>query len=522
MPHLLARYTARRRADREGDARLRAGTPLRSLLNRVFPDHWSFLLGEIALFSFVVLLVTGAFLAFFYDASAREVTYDGAYESLRGARMSAAFASTLDISFDVRGGLVVRQIHHWAALLFLAALMLRLLRVFFTGAFRRPRRIAWVAAALLFWVGVAQAYAGTMLPDDARSFTGLGIAWSIVLSIPIVGTWLAVALFGGQFPGEAVIHRLYALHTFFLPGLLLVLFAVLIGLTLRHGRAQWPGSRGTEATVVGERLFPRYAMKRAGLFFVVAGTVGLLGGLLQINPVWVYGPARAAVVTAAAQPDWYVLFLEGGLRLMPPWDIPIPVGDGYVIPSLFWPGAVLPVVLVGLSVAPPFPRRRDHRRHHLLQRPRDVPARTALGAMAVTFWSVLTLAGIGDVIALTFHVSLNAVTWAGRILLLVLPPLVYSITYRLCLGLQQHDREVLVHGIETGLIRRRADGGYVEVHQPLPGDGRYAGAPVPKKLNQVLPPITPRQGRQNDARSRGRSDRPDRVADGGNPRTRRA
>jgi ubiquinol-cytochrome c reductase cytochrome b subunit len=280
---------------------------------------------------------------------------------------------------------------------------------------------------------------------------------------------------------------LYALHTLILPALLLVLFVVLVGLALRDGRAQWPGPRRTNAKVVGERLFPRYALKRVGIFFVVAGMVGLLGGLLQINPIWVYGPARAGVVTAAAQPDWYVLFLEGGLRLMPAWDIPIPVGDGYVIPSLFWPGIVLPAVLFGLSVTYPLLRRRDHRHHHLLQRPRDVPARTALGAMAVTFWSVLTLAGAGDVIALTFHISLNAVNWAGRVLLLILPPLVYSITYRLCLGLQQNDREVLVHGIETGIIRRHADGGYVEVHQPLPGDGRYAGAPVPKKLNEVLP-----------------------------------
>jgi ubiquinol-cytochrome c reductase cytochrome b subunit len=488
MPNLPVRSAvSRHRADRAGDAPLRVGTPLRALLNRVFPDHWSFLLGEIALFSFVVLLITGAFLAVFYDPSALEVTYAGAYGSLRGVRMSAAYASTLDISFDVRGGLIVRQIHHWAALLFLAALMLHLLRVFFTGAFRRPRRFAWIAGALVFWVGVAQAYAGTMLPDDGRSFIGLGIAWSIVLSVPIVGTWLAASLFGGEFPGDAVIHRLYALHTFVLPALLLVLLLVLVGLTLRDGGAQWPGPRRTNATVVGERLFPRYVLKRVGLFLVVAGTIALIGGLLQINPVWVYGPARAEVVTAAAQPDWYVLFLEGGLRLMPAWDIPIPVGEGYVIPALFWPGIVLPAVLFGLSIGYPFLRRGDHRHHHLLQRPRDVPARTALGAMAVTFWSVLTLAGAGDVIALTFHISLNAVIWAGRILLVVFPPLVYSITYRLCLGLQQHDREVLVHGIETGIVRRRADGGYVEVHQPLPGGGRYAGAPVPKKLNQVLP-----------------------------------
>jgi ubiquinol-cytochrome c reductase cytochrome b subunit len=475
-----------KRAGRAVDARLGVATPLRALLNRVFPDHWSFLLGEIALFSFVVLVVTGAFLAVFYDPSAREVTYDGVYGPLRGVRMSAAYASTLDISFEVRGGLVIRQIHHWAALLFLAALVAHLLRVFFTGAFRRPREYAWVVAVLLFWVGVAQAYAGTMLPDDGRSFTGLGVAWSIVLSIPFAGSWLATSLFGGEFPGEAVVHRIHFLHTLLLPALLVVLVVVLVGLTLRHGRAQWPGPRRTEANVVGQRLFPRYVLRRAGFFLVVAGTIPLLGGLLQINPVWLYGPARAEVVAAAAQPDWYVMFLDGALRLMPAWDIPIPVGDGYVVPSVFWPGVVLPAVLFGLSVVYPF-LRRERRDRHLLQRPRDVPVRTALGAMALTFWAVLTLAGAGDVIALTFHVSLDAVVWAGRIGLLTLPPLAYAVTYRLGLGLQQHDREVLVEGIETGIIRRLPGGGFVEVRQPLPGNGRYAAAAVPKKMNRVLP-----------------------------------
>ncbi|MGN9909941.1 cytochrome bc1 complex cytochrome b subunit [Phytohabitans sp. LJ34] len=487
----VSRLTTRRRARSASDTRLVAATPLRGLLNKVFPDHWSFLLGEIALYSFLVLLVTGAFLAVFFEASMDDTVYDGSYTPLRGTHMSAAYASTLDISFEVRGGLLVRQIHHWAAMLFMASIVLHLLRVFFTGAFRRPRRLKWIIALSVFWVGLATSYTGYMVLDDGLSGTGLRVLSGITLSIPVVGTWLTSSIFGGEFPGDVIIGRLYFLHALVLPALLVALLSAQVALRLRLKPSQWPGPRRTNANVVGERLAPRYAIKQAGLFMLVCAVTALLGGLFQINPIWLFGPSQAAAVSAASQPAWYVMFLDGAVRLMPPWEVTLPFGDGYAIAPIFWAAVVLPGLLVILPAVYPFIEarvRRDHREHHLLDRPRDAPTRTALGAMAVAFYLVLTSAGAADVIALELHVSTNVMTWAGRIGLLLLPPAAYWITRRVCLGLQQHDRQVLAHGVETGIIRRGPDGGFTEVHQPLAAPGTelpYAGWAVPKKMNRL-------------------------------------
>jgi ubiquinol-cytochrome c reductase cytochrome b subunit len=491
----VSRLTTKRRAGRSADTRLVAATPLRGLLNKVFPDHWSFLLGEIALYSFIVLLVTGAFLAVFFEPSMDGTTYDGSYAPLRGTHMSAAYASALDISFDVRGGLLMRQMHHWAALLFMASIVVYLLRVFFTGAFRKPRRLKWTVALALFWVGLLTSYTGYMVLDDGLSGTGLRVVSGITLSIPIVGTWLTSSIFGGEFPGDVIIGRLYFLHTLLLPALLVALFTALVALRLRQKPSQWPGPRRTNANVVGERLAPRYATKQAGLLMLVCAVTALLGGLFQINPIWLFGPSQAAAVSAASQPAWYVMFLDGAVRLMPPWEVTIPLGDGYIIPPIFWAAVVLPTILVILPMAYPFIEarvRRDQREHHLLERPRDAPTRTALGAMALAFYLVLTISGAADVIALELHVSTNVMTWGGRIGLLLLPPAAYWTTRRICLGLQQHDRQVLAHGVETGIIRRSPDGGFTEVHQPLATvghDGRadlpYRGSAVPKKMNRL-------------------------------------
>jgi len=477
------------------DDRLQVATPLRRLLNKVFPDHWSFLLGEIALFAFIVLLLTGTYLTFFFDPSMEEVIYDGTYAPLRGMHMSAAYASTLDISFEVRGGLIMRQMHHWSALLFMAAIVVHMLRVFFTGAFRKPREVNWIIGTLLFWIGFLAGFSGYSLPDDGLSGTGLRIASAIMLSIPVIGSWLTSSIFGGEFPGHLIISRFYIAHVLLIPAALVALISAHLALVFKQKHTQWPGPGRTNNNVVGERMFPRYAIKQGGFFMIVFGVVALMAGIFQINPIWLFGPYEAAVVSAASQPDWYVMFLDGSTRLMPAWEINIPIGDGYVIPPLFWPTVVLPGFLTVLPMLYPFIEarlNRDKTSHNLLQRPRDVPARTALGAMAVTFYLVLSISGGNDVVADKFQISLNAMTWAGRIGLILLPPLAYYITYRVCLGLQQHDREVLAHGVETGIIRRLPDGRFVEVHQPLGptdehGHGKleYVGWVVPKKMNRL-------------------------------------
>jgi ubiquinol-cytochrome c reductase cytochrome b subunit len=480
----------------ELDDRFQVATPLRRLLNKVFPDHWSFMLGEIALYSFIVLLLTGTFIALFFDPSAKEVEYSGSYTPLKGVVMSQAYNTALNISFDVRGGLIMRQMHHWAALLFMAAIIVHMLRIFFTGAFRKPRETNWIIGIALFWLGFLEGFCGYGLPDDALSGTGLRIASAITLSIPVVGTWVTTSLFGAEFPGDVILDRMYIAHVLLIPAIILALITVHLALVVKQKHTQWPGPGRTNRNVVGVRMFPGFAAKGGGFFMIVFAVIAFLGGLFQINPIWLFGPYKAAVVSAASQPDWYVMFLDGSTRLMPGWELRWHMfGHGYTLPPILWPTVVLPGILTILPMLYPFLEARftkDKAVHHLLQRPRDVPTRTALGAMAVTFYMVLFLSGGNDVIADKFTISLNATTWAGRIGLLIGPPLAYYFTYRTCLGLQQHDREVLAHGIETGILRRAVDGRFYEVHQPLaaPDDHghtglEYAGWVVPKKMNRV-------------------------------------
>jgi ubiquinol-cytochrome c reductase cytochrome b subunit len=485
-------------AGRSIDERLQLANPFlrRYLINKVYPDHWSFLLGEIALWAFVVQLLTGTFLALFYDPSMQETVYDGSYTALSGVEMSRAYASTLDISFDVRGGLLIRQMHHWGALLFIAAIVVHMARHFFTGSFRKPREINWIIGVLLFWLAFLMGFTGYSLPDDALSGTGLRIAHALILSVPVAGTWVANAIFDGDFPGTAIIFRAYIVHVFLLPLIVLGLITAHILIMIHQKHTQWAGPGRTNRNVVGERYAPRYFLKQTAFLLTVAAVIAAMGGLFQINPIWLFGPYKPAVVAVASQPDWYVLFLEGATRLFPAWEISFGLfGEHFTIPGAFWPAVVLPGILTFLLIGYPFieaRRTRDRRIHNLLQRPRDVPVRTALGVMAITFMLILTVSGANDIIANTFDISLNATTWMGRIGLIMAPPVAYWITYRICLGLQQHDREVLTHGVETGIIRRMPDGRFVEVHQPLGptdahGHGRldYTGWVIPKKMNRL-------------------------------------
>lgn len=475
------------------DSRYHPAAALRRQFNKVFPTHWSFLLGEIAMYSFIILLLSGVYLTLFFDPSMTEVTYHGIYQPLNGVEMSRAYESALNISFEVRGGLFVRQIHHWAALMFAASIMVHLARVFFTGAFRRPREANWVIGSLLLILAMFEGYFGYSLPDDLLSGIGLRAALSsITLGMPVIGTWLHWALFGGDFPGTILIPRLYALHILLIPGIILALIGLHVALVWFQKHTQFPGAGRTEHNVVGVRVMPVFAVKSGAFFAVITGILGLMGGLLQINPIWNLGPYQPSQVSAGSQPDFYMMWTEGVARLWPAWELYF---FGHTVPGPFWVAMIMTIVFV-LLPSYPFLEKRftgDHAHHNLLQRPRDVPVRTSLGAMAIAFYMVLTLAAMNDIIALKFNISLNATTWIGRIGMVVLPPIVFFISYRWCIGLQRSDRDVLEHGIETGIIKRLPHGAYIELHQPLgPVDDHghpipleYAGAPLPKKMNKL-------------------------------------
>ena len=303
------------------DARIGGAGALGTGLRKVFPDHWSFMMGEVALYAFVVLVVTGVYLTFFFDASQAETVYQGDYRALEGVTMSRAYRSVLRISFDVRAGLVMRQMHHWAALLFVAAIVVHLARVFFTGAFRRPREINWMIGVTLLLLAIFNGFAGYSLVDDQLSGTGLRIAYSVALAVPLAGTWIVSLVFGGEFPGPDIIERLYVLHILLLPVVLGLLIAVHLAILVRQKHTQFTGPGRREDNVVGERMWPTYAVKALALLFITTALLAALGGLAQINPVWLYGPFDPSEVSSYSQPDWYMGWLEGALRLMPPWEI---------------------------------------------------------------------------------------------------------------------------------------------------------------------------------------------------------
>jgi len=449
-----------RRVARWLDRRLGAADFARSALNKVFPDHWSFMLGELALYCFVILILTGVYLTFFFHPSPTPVVYQGSYAPMRGVRVSEAYQSALDISFDVRAGLVMRQIHHWAALLFNAAIIVHLARVFFTGAFRRPREINWMIGVTLLILAVFNGFAGYSLLDDQLSGTGLRIAYSIALSVPVVGTWITSLLFGGEFPGSDIIQRLYVIHILLLPAAITILLSAHLFLVVRHKHTQFAGPGREEFNVVGERMWPTYASKALGLFFLTAAVLCFLGGLVQINPIWVFGPFNPAEVSAASQPDWYMGWLDGALRIMPGWEIR---AFGFEIPNPFFPGVLLATITFVLLYLWPFLEARvtrDFAEHHIDDRPRQRPVRTALGTATLSFYSVLFFGAASDVIASQFGVSVNAVLWTFRVAVFVLPPIVAVFTYRLCKELCARDgvpieSRVRFRDIGPRLLRKR-------------------------------------------------------------------
>jgi ubiquinol-cytochrome c reductase cytochrome b subunit len=423
-----------RRVFRWLDDRLGAASFARSALNKVFPDHWTFMLGEIAMYCFLILVFTGIYLTFFFVPSSQETVYAGSYAPFRGTRVSEAFGSTLRISFDVRAGLVVRQMHHWAANVFVGAIVLHLSRVFFTGAFRRPREINWLIGMTMLLLALANGFTGYSLPDDLLSGTGLRIFYSLTLAIPFVGTWLSFLVFGGEFPAHDILSRLFVLHIFIIPALLFGLLGAHLALIWHQKHTQFPSPGRTETNVVGSLLWPSYAMRSIGLLFAIGAVLGLLGGLAQINPVWLYGPFNASAVTSPAQPDWYLGWIEGALRIFPSWEVR---AFGHTIPNPFFPAILMPGITFVLLYAWPFIEQAvtgDRADHQLLDRPRDRPVRTAIGATAISFYGLLFLAASNDVMARIFGIPVGTVTRAFQVLVLTVPLLVGLAVHRLMRG----------------------------------------------------------------------------------------
>jgi ubiquinol-cytochrome c reductase cytochrome b subunit len=415
----------------------RSGTAplLKKTLRYVFPDHWSFLLGEVALYCFILLVLTGIYLTFFIDDSVAQVTYHGSYAPLDGATVSHAYASVLHISLDVKAGLLIRQTHHWAANVFIAAIVLHVLRIFFTGAFRKPRDLTYLLGLGMLMLALLEGFAGYSLADDLLSGMGLAIGYSVAMSIPFVGANLANLIWGGPFPGTSDFWpRLYIVHVLVLPILIGALLAAHLFLVASRHHTQFKrGARESERRVVGIPAFPGQAPRSIGLMLWVFAVLFLLGGLVQINPVWLWGPYHVGDGTNGAQPDWYLGWLIGALRLVPGFDLTI--GHYTLVPNPFWGGALFPGVVFGILILWPWLERKvtgDEAFHNLLERPRDNPWRTAIGVALLTWIFLIFVSGSADRVDVLFGIDYATQIWVYRVAVWVLPLIALVVTKRVC------------------------------------------------------------------------------------------
>jgi ubiquinol-cytochrome c reductase cytochrome b subunit len=445
------------------DDRLGSSAFLRAALRKVFPDHWAFMLGEICLYAFIALLVTGTYIAFLFNDSNLQTIYHGPYASLDGRSVPASYASVLDISFSTKLGLLVRQMHHWAALVFIGAVVFHLMRIFFTGAFRKPRELNWFVGMTLLLLAIGEGFCGYSLPGDLLSGAGLRIAYSVAQSIPIVGTWLAFGFFGGRFPSDATTPRLYILHVWVLPLLIAGAIAAHLGMVWRQHHTQFAGPGRTEDNVVGSSVWPRYALKSIALLVATFAILALLGGFFTINPVWIYGPYDGWTIASPAQPDWYVAWLDGALRIGPALELH---AFGHTVSPLFWSGIVLPGILFAGLYAWPLIERKvtgDAREHNIVDMPYDKPWRLGAGVSIWTFVTAIGFAGSDDIQAKVLHVRVESLMIGYRFLAL-LGPLVFGLL-AVVVGFELRARlesRVGQEQIRRAVLRRNSDGGFDE------------------------------------------------------------
>ena len=463
------------------DDRFHGAKGMRTFFRKIFPDHWTFMLGEIALYSFIILLLTGTFLALFFQPSMTNVVYHGSYLKLDGVHMSEAYASTLKITFNVRGGLLMRQIHHWAADLFVAAIMAHMIRIFFVGAYRKPREVNWLIGIVLFTLSLLEGLFGYSLPDDLLSGAGLRITQGVLQSIPIVGTYLSFFLFGGQYPGHDIIPRFYILHVLLIPGLFLALIGAHLFIMFHQKHTQMPGKGHTNENVVGAPMFP-YFMAKTGAFFFFFRRLCSGGHVRAVNPIWLYGPYSPLSISSGSQPDFYMGFLEGSLRIMPAWQWVV-FNHTFAF-NVFIPALVpLGLVMTGAALWPFLEQwiTGDRREHHINQRPRNAPTRTALGIAMISFYGVLWLEGSNDILADHFDVPLYTITEIARVAMFAVPIIAYILTKRICLGLQRKDLHLMQHGVEMGIVGRLPDGEFIEETRPL-NEEELAKLALPEQL----------------------------------------
>lgn len=412
-----------------------------TFLGKAFPADDSFLLGEVAIFSFVIVVLSGIFLGTFYEPSSADVAYQGAVSQFQGEQMPAAFVSVLNITYGIPFGMFVRRIHHWGAHLFIASLGLHMLRVFFTGAYRNPREINWVVGSLLAILAMLASYTGYSLPYDEFATTATGIGYNIALSIPLIGDFIAELLFAGEFPASGTIPRLYFLHVLLIPLAILLLLAahMFILMTQKHteGRRSSEDADGADveeeddSVIIGLPLYPNQAAVSVLVFSLTAATIAFLAGFLPVHNIAAYGPNDPASTPAIVMPDWFLMWFYGFLKIIPSSFTFHVVGIEFN--TEFWGGVFFPAIVFAVLIFWPFIDQSDEERHFSAD-PLSRPIPTAIGVGAIVLVLVASLAGMNNLLATALGMSVGAVTPILTILVIVLPIIAAVLTYVLASG----------------------------------------------------------------------------------------
>lgn len=376
------------------DERLNLGALHRKYGRKVFPVHSTFFLGEMALFSFLILVLTGTYLGFVYVPSNVPVALND--ETIPEAYASVRLIESIPVAS------LFRNTHHWAAHVMIASILLHTMRIFFTGTYRKPREINWVIGVVLLGLTLMAGFVGYALPYDSYAVTATGIGFSIARSIPWIGDFASELFFGGAFPTLGSLSRLYTLHVFVLPAMLAGIMSLHLLLVIKQKHTQ-PGYAREQAEpgkVLGVPLIPYQALLAGQLLFLMFGALFLLSAFVPPHPLTEFGPPQAS--TPEVKPDWYLLWIYGFLKIVPS-EAAFKLFGATFGPD-FLGGLLFPALVFGvLTLAPWMDRtnRRAIRRFEYLEPVRQSPIRTASGVAMLAFLGTLCLAAYYDEIGMT-------------------------------------------------------------------------------------------------------------------------
>ena len=364
------------------DERLDIARLSNKFLRKAFPVHHSFFLGEITLFAFITLLITGIFLTFNFEASSRLV-------DANGQMVPAAYASILYID-SLPVGAVIRSAHHWSAHIMIAAAFLHLIRILLSGAYKKPREVNWFVGLGLIGLAIVTAFTGYALPNDAFAEAATKVGYNIALAVPWIGEWIAQVVFGGSFPTERSIPRLTMIHALWLPLLLLGLIGVhlLVMIKQKHTQPAY-AEEVAPGKILGVPLMPHQALMMGAIFLIYMGLVFVLAGLMPAHPVEAFGPP-SPTADVDPTPDWYFFWIYGILKMIPnSWEFTL---WGGVFGPQFWGGVLIPGLLGGVAALLPFLDTRKTKMRYV-ELPSHHPWRTGSVIGLLVFFIVATMAG---------------------------------------------------------------------------------------------------------------------------------